>query len=446
MIKLKFFKSYLVSSIVVYGGAVLIFAGAIWLTFQYVKPLPPKKVTIATGSKNGAYYKYARKYAEIFAREGVKLEIIQTSGSIDNLAHMSTSENKVDAAFMQGGITTAKEHPKLRSLGSLYYEPLWVFYNDKHDIENLSDVKGLKADIGPPNSGTNYLIKELLKDNGVTLENTTLLERNYDIAVPQLVSGESDIMGIITGVRSKIIENLSEPTGKVHLFSFERAEAYARSHHYLQRVTLPQGAINLAENLPRKDIFMIAPTANLVVNEDLHPAIKYLFLLAANQVHMEGDLFAQPGQFPNDTALLFPISDEAESFYKNGPPLLMRFLPYQLAVIFERLKILLIPLLTLLYPLFKFTPPAYRWQIRRRIFRWYKQLKELDMEAYDIISLDKAEVMFAQLEELDRQVMETSVPLSYTDYIYSLRIHIRLIQTRLEKRCMPDEMVDFMDS
>jgi hypothetical protein len=174
------------------------------------------------------------------------------------------------------------------------------------------------------------------------------------------------------------------------------------------------------------------------VREDLHPAIKFLFLLAADTIHRTGDIFSMPEEFPNKHALLFPLSDEAESFYKNGPPLLMRYLPFQLATTLERLKILLIPLLTLLYPLFKVTPPAYRWQIRRRIFKWYKELKKLDMEAYDITTRAKAETMMKELEKLDRAVMETSVPLSYTDYIYSLRVHVHMIQNRLAKVCETD--------
>ena len=426
-------------SALVYGGAAILLAAAIWVAYQYVDPAPPKRITIASGGPNGAYFKYARQYAEFFAKEGITLDILETNGSMDNLARMTAPESTVDAAFMQGGITTPDEHPDLRSLGSLYYEPLWVFYRDGLDITNLPDLKSMRVSIGPDGSGTNYVIKRILEENGVTSENTALIESGVSTAVPAILKGELDVLFVIAGVKSKVIESLSTPGSNIRLLSFGRAEAYARSHHYLQRLVLPQGAINLAADLPDHDINMLAPTANLVVRDDMHPAIKYLFLLAANQIHRKGDIFAMPGAFPNDSSLLFPLTDEAENFYKKGPPLLMRFLPYTLAVTLERLKILLIPLLTLLYPLFKVTPPAYRWQIRRRIFKWYKHLKELDMQAYEITTRQEADAMLAQLELLDRQVMETSVPLSYTDYIYSLRIHIRMIQDRLDKVCCEEE-------
>ncbi|MDC0335597.1 ABC transporter substrate-binding protein [Pseudodesulfovibrio sp.] len=435
----RFLKSHILMTAIIYGVAIGLLGGAVWLAYQFVDPLPPSKVTIAAGSKTGAYTKFARKYAEVFAREGVELIVVESNGSMDNLAKMADPENGVDAAFMQGGITTPEAHPDLRSLGSLYYEPLWVLYNKKNKIDKLADFKGKTAVIGPKGSGTNYLIKQLFSENDVTLDNTTLLERSYTDAVPELVKGDIDMMGIITGVKSPVIESLSKPDSNVRLFSFARAETYARSYHYLNRLVLPRGGVNLAEDLPRKDINLLAPTANLVVKDDMHAAIKFLFLLAAREIHNKGDIFAMPGEFPNDKSLLFPLSDEATSFYKNGPPFLMRFLPYRLAVMLERLKILLIPLLTLLYPLFKVTPPAYRWQIRRRIFKWYKHLKALDMEAYEITSRTEADAMLEKLEVLDRQVLDTSVPLSYTDYIYSLRIHIRMIQDRLEKVCCEDK-------
>ncbi|QJB55868.1 TAXI family TRAP transporter solute-binding subunit [Pseudodesulfovibrio sp. zrk46] len=430
---LKILKSHLLMSALVYGGAIITLAAALWIAWQYADPAPPTKVTIAAGSPTGAYFKYARQYAEYFAKQGIELEIIETNGSMDNLERMSAADSKVDAAFMQGGIATPEQHPDLRSLGSLYYEPLWVFYRKDLKVKKISDMKGLRIAIGPEGSGTNFVISRILSENGIEKDNTKLMEVGAATAIPALRKDEIDVLFLIAGVKSKVIETLSDPSDNIELMSFDRAEAYSRSHHYLQRLILPHGALDLANDLPSKDISMLAPTANLVVRDDIHAAIKYLFLLAAADIHMKGDIFAMPGTFPNNKGLLFPLTDEAASFYKNGAPFLMRFLPYALAVNLERLKILLIPLLTLLYPLFKVTPPAYRWQIRRRIFKWYKHLKELDIEAYDITTLEQAQNMRARLEELDRQVMETSVPLSYSDYIYSLRLHVHLIQDRLDK-------------
>lgn len=429
----KFLKSHLVGTFLVYGAAAGLLLGALWFAYQYVDPAPPKKVTIAAGSRTGAYYQTALKYAKIFAEQGVELEVIETKGAMDNLHRMAEDDSQVSAAFMQGGIATPEEYPKLRSLGSLYYEPLWVFCRDELDIQALPDLKGLKVAIGAEGSGTNFIISRILEENGVTEDNAELIETSTGENIPRILSGQIDVLFLISGVRSEAVKALTKPGEHIRLLSFSRAEAYARSHHYLKRLVLPRGAINLADDTPPADVAMLAPTANLVVHEDMHPAINFLFLLAARKTHLKGDLFASPGFFPNKEALLFPLSSEAENFYKNGPPFLMRYMPYSLAITAERLKILLIPLLTLLFPLFKLTPPVYRWQIRRRIFKWYKHLKKLDQTAYQIKTNDEALEMIHRLEEMDKEVLDTSVPISYTDYIYSLRMHISLIRRRLQR-------------
>ena len=431
---LKLFKSHRVAYVVIYGGAAALLAGALWLAWQYVEPAPPDSVTLAAGGPNGAYFKYARQYAEYFEEQGIRLNILETGGSVDNLARMSSPDSGVDAAFMQGGIATPEEHPDLRSLGSLYYEPLWIFYRHGLRVTNLFELEGKKIAIGAPGSGTNHLIRKILTENGVVPNNTVFLEEGGPDVVSRLLKGEVDAMFVVGGVDSRIVQALTEPGVKVHLLSLRRAEAYARSHHFLQRLVLPEGALSLAEDLPPADVNMLAPTANLVVREDLHPAIKFLFLLAAREIHNKGDVFSLPGTFPNGDKALFPLTPEAETFFQKGPPLLMRYLPYTLAVNMERLKILLIPLLTLLYPLFKITPPAFRWQIRRRIFKWYKRLKKLDVRAYEATTAEEAAAIREELRTMDKMVMETSVPLSYSDAIYSLRIHMNLIRTRLKDK------------
>ena len=429
----KFLKSHQLMQFIIYGVAAGVLGGALWVTFQYVDPLPPSKVTIASGGPNGAYYGYAEQYAAYFAEQGYELEVLRTKGSMDNLKRMAEPESTVAAALMQGGITTPEEHPDLESLGSLYYEPVWLFYKKGLKLKGLTGLTGRKIAVGANGSGTAHLVRTLLTENGVTDQTATLLPEGAGSAADKLINGEIDALFTIAGINSATVRKLAAETKKVTLYSFDRAETYVRTHHYLTKLTLPPGGIDLINDLPAREVTLLAPAANLVVREDLHAAIKYLFLLAAAETHGQGDMFASPGQFPNGRTALFPLGDEAKSFHKNGPPFLMRYLPFQIAITVERLKILLIPLLTLLFPLFKITPPAYRWQIRRRIFKWYKQLKQLDTEAYELTDKDAARNMLHQLEAMDKMVLETSVPLSYTDYIYSLRLHIRMIQRRMEK-------------
>ncbi|WP_316898553.1 TAXI family TRAP transporter solute-binding subunit [Pseudodesulfovibrio indicus] len=430
---IKFLRSHVLMSFIIYGAAIGILAGALWGTFQFVKPLPPDKVTMVTGSEGGAYYAFAMRYKAFFAEHGYDLEVRTSNGSMDNLSIISDPKSGVQAAFMQGGIADADDYPALESLAALYYEPVWLFVSKRLKLETLNDLKGRRVAVGAEGSGTNHLVSLLLAENGVTAENTELLPEGAGAAASKLLDRKIDALITIAGVDSKAVRELSQASRTVALYSFDRAETYVRTHHFLKKLTLPPGGIDLMRDLPETDVTLVAPAANLVIRDDLHPALRYLFLLAADKIHGEGDMFAMSGEFPNGQALLFPLSDESANFFKSGPPFLMRYLPFQAAITAERLKILLIPLLTLLFPLFKITPPAYRWQIRRRIFKWYKHLKRLDMEALDLTDSARAKEMLDQLKEMDRQVLETSVPLSYTDNVYSLRVHIRLIRTRLER-------------
>lgn len=429
----KFLRSHVLMSFLIYGASAGVLALALWVTFQFVKPLPPHKVIIATGDEGGAYYAFAEQYAEFFRKHGFELDVRPSKGAMANLALLENQDSGVQAAFVQGGITSSEEHPDLESLGSLYYEPVWLFTSKRFRLKTLAGLKGRKVAVGTEGSGTSHLVRQLLHENGITPETAMLQAEGPSQGVPDLLEGRIDALFVIAGVNSKTVRTLGESYRKVNLYSFNRAETYARTHRFLAKLTLPQGGIDLVRDLPARDISLLALSANLVIREDLHPALRYLFLLAAAKIHGRGDMFAAANQFPNGRGTLFPLSDEAKNFYKSGPPLLMRYLPFQVAITVERLKILLIPLLTLLFPLFKITPPAYRWQIRRRIFKWYKQLKKLDMHAYDLTDPAEARDMLARLEEMDRLVLETSVPLSYTDYIYSLRLHIRMIRQRLEE-------------
>ena len=432
---LQLIKSHVAGSVAVYGGAVLVMLGAVWLAYQYVDPPPPDTAVIASGSETGAYHGFAKEYESVFAEQGIALTVLQTNGSMDNLARLAApgdeQTDRVDAAFIQGGVATPDDHPDLESLGSLYFEPLWVFHRKGVEVERLSDLKGLRAAVGAEGSGTKFLVDTLLNDNGVDSSNAELLAMGSGEAVPALLAGEVDAVFLIAGAASDNVKTLLR-ADDVRIMSFDRAEAYARSHRYLQKLVLPRGGVSLADDLPAEDVQLLAPTANLVVRADLHPAVKFLFLLAASELHQEGDVFASPDQFPNRHNTIFPLSPEAESFHDGGPPFLMKYLPYRAAVSAERLKILLIPLLTLLFPLFKITPPLYRWQIQRRIFKWYKRLRKLDALAFDVDDPAEIRAMLDELEDLDRKVMKTSVPVSYADATYSLRIHIKLIRERLQ--------------
>ena len=215
--------------------------------------------------------------------------------------------------------------------------------------------------------------------------------------------------------------------------SFVHDDANTRLHHSLSLITLPEGTIDLQENIPPRDTMLLAATANLVVRDDFHPALVDLLLPATEEVHGDGSLFDQPGYFPNDRNLEFPLNDDARRYFKHGPPLLQRYLPFWTANLLDRMKIMLIPLLTLLIPLFKIMPPTYRWQTRKKVYRWYRELKSLDVEHPEQLTADALQTSIRMLDEIEEDVRKVTIPLSYSDELYNLRLHIDLVRSKLKK-------------
>jgi hypothetical protein len=338
----------------------------------------------------------------------------------------------VAAALVQGG-TSGKtpEEAGLRSLGSVYFEPLWVFHRRTLPVGRLTDLQGLRTAIGAEGSGTRSLALQLLADNGITPGNSPLLETGGQAAADALLNGELDAAFFVASPLSPVVRRLLED-GQIQLLSFARAEAYTRSHRFLSSVILPQGVIDLKRNLPERPTILLAASANLVVRDDLHPALIGLLLQAARTAHGNGGWFEQSGQFPAPEYLVYPLSGEAERFYQYGPPLLQRYLPFWAATLVDRLKVMLLPFLALMLPLFKIMPPIYRWRMRSRIYRWYREVLTIDHLLFQPgADLEQAR---AALERIEHEVAHIEIPLSYAEELYDLRLHISLIQQKLERR------------
>jgi TRAP-type uncharacterized transport system substrate-binding protein len=130
---------------------------------------------MATGSEGGAYHEIGKRYQEILAREGVRLRLLPTGGSVENLALLRNVRSGVSVALLQGGTTTESEAPEIESLGTVFYEPLWLFYRSEFRDQGLKGLRGRKISIGPQGSGTRALSLELLKRRGIDSQAVELL-------------------------------------------------------------------------------------------------------------------------------------------------------------------------------------------------------------------------------------------------------------------------------
>jgi TRAP transporter TAXI family solute receptor len=420
----------LTAYLAVYGPAIIVAAVGFILAYQFVGPPPPKTITIATGSEEGAYYLFGLEYAEWIEQHGIELRVRQTLGSTENLRLLADDSSGVELAFVQGGTGSGEEG--LLSLGSLYYEPLWIFHRKESSVRYLSDMKDLRIALGSNFSGTRAIATLLARENGVDPEAQATGGLSGSEAVEALKAGKVDVAFFVASPEAPLVKALlTDPD--LALLSMERAEAYTRRNPFLSQVHISEGMLDLEHNIPPNTVHLISPTANLVVREDLHPALIDLILQAAATVHGAGGMFEDPGEFPAPKLLEFPLSPEADRYYKYGPPFLQRFLPFWIATLVDRLKVLLLPLVVLLIPMLKILPPTLRWGIRRKIIRWYREVQALDVALDEKGAASRAGEFRSEIDRIEREVTQVNVPLGYADQLYNLRMHIGLVRDKIEQ-------------
>lgn len=404
----------------------------LWAAVIPLRPLPPRTVIMVTGPEGGAYNEFGKRYREILAREGIELRLLPTAGALENLAALSDPRSGVSVGFLQGGATSAKDSPGLESLGTVFYEPLWFFYRSAFRGRGLEGLRGRRISIGPEGSGTRALSLELLARNGIDERFAHLLPLTPQVAAEKLLKGEIDAVLMLASWDSSVVRRLLAAE-RIELASFPRADAYVALYPYLNKVVVPAGVGDIATNRPPAEAVLFAPKASLAVRTDLHPAIQYLLLDAAMQIHSGPGIFQKSGQFPAAESIDLPLSDDARQFYRSGRPFLQRHLPFWLAVLLSRLLILFIPVIGVLYPLLRFVPALYGWKMRRRIYKLYGELRLIEhtLEARD--AGQGMDDLAAQLDRLEDKADSLQVPVSYVGMLYMLRDHITLVRGRLRR-------------
>lgn len=400
------------------------------ITYQYVGAPPPKVVRIATGAKNGAYYAFAQQYARLLANDDIILEVVPTAGSVENLSLLKNGQ--VSLALVQGGSATSDDKQRLQSLGALFLEPVWIFVRSRQPIKRFVDLKGKRIAVGPAGSGTHLLTTQLLSAAGITDSNTRLIRGDSSAAAASLAQGGVDAAFFVASPAAPLIRSLLADSN-LQLLDFDRAAAYGRLFPFLAPVMLAEGVLNLERNVPSHDTALVAVSANLAARGDLHASLIPAVLEAVTKVHEGGGLLERKRQFPSIDFVDLPLNEDARRYIANGPSFLYRWLPYGWAVLFDRLKILILPFLALLIPLFRIAPPLYNWRIRSKIYRWYAVVREIDTASQEKASVGETQSLLHRLATLEREVTSVSVPLSYTGELYNLRLHIGLLRQELEK-------------
>lgn len=416
----------------VYGTAVVVALVVLGATYQFVDPAPPRHIVMATGHPDGAYHAFGERYREVLGRQGIEVELRNTSGSIENIGLLEDPESGVNVGFVQGGTGHFAEGDSLRALGSLYYEPVWLVYRRELSVVRLDDLAGMHIAVGPEGSGTRAVALELLADNALAAPVVELSPETGGEAVAALEAGELDALFLVGGPTSANVLAALRAEG-LALLSFERAGAYVRHHRFLSQVGLPEGVIDLERNLPTRDVMLVSPAATLVVDEDVHKALIGLLLTAASQIHGGGGLLEEPGAFPSALFVDLPLSDTSKRYFKSGPPFLARVLPFWAATMIDRLAVMVVPLIAFMVPMFRFMPAVYRWRSRSRIYRWYKELRPLEALVQGGIDADEAKSLLEDLDRIEFEARNLSVPWGYVDELYQLRTHINLVRNEVRR-------------
>lgn len=440
--------------------ALLLLAVAFWAASRFIQPAPPDSLTLATGPEEGAYHRHALRYRELLAQKGFTLHLQPTAGSVRNLELLRDEGSPVEVALVQGGLLdpAQAQADALVSLGGLFHEPVWVFHRGAGEANRLTDLRGRRIAIGGEGSGTRALALRLLEANelvppsvsrpheaggasaasaaaarGPRAATVRLREAGGAAAAAALLAGEIDAAILVSAPEAPVIARLLREEG-LQLMGFVQADAYTRRFLYLSRVVLPRGAIDLVRDLPARDVALVAPTVQLVARESLHPTLQTLLLQAAAQVHGGSGLFHHAGDFPTARGQEIALSSEARRFYDGGLPFLQRVLPLWLAILVERLWVMLLPIVAVALPLARILPPLYHWRIRRRILRLYAQLRAIEHELRTQWQPARAIEFASRLDALDLEACTRPIPITYADQLYLLRQHIEVARGTLATR------------
>ena len=416
------------------GPFILLAVTLLALAYAWLDPNPPKRVTLATGPAQSAYEAFGKSYAQALAHEGIEVVLLPSEGSAANLELLRNGQ--ADLGFVQGGTSdyTEADEKNLSSLGSLFVEPLWLFYRENSarrvtataTLTALTQLSGMKINLGTPGSGVPSLMAKLLESNRIEPSSLQLSELAQTPATVAFLGGNLDAIVFASAPESLMVQMLLQTPG-VKLMNFAQNDAYSRRFAFLSPVRLPRGVVDLAANIPPEDVRLVAPTTALLTRNTTHPALLQLFAQAGNQIHGGAGWFKHAREYPNVDNNALPIAKEAERALRSDSPLLQRYLPFWVANLIDRMWLVLSIIIALLLPLSRIVPPLYAFRVRSRIFRWYGQLRNIELR----IETEDNAVLLRELDTLESRAEKVSVPLSYTDELYALRSNIHLVRKKL---------------
>ncbi|UOD51285.1 TAXI family TRAP transporter solute-binding subunit [Orrella daihaiensis] len=417
------------------------------VAIYFAEPPPPSKVTFAAGVPGGSYEDIAKRYKDFFKRYDIELEVLPSTGPLANLQRMvdHTASPRIDVALTQSGLASdVAGVDQLAYLGSIDYEP--IFFLMRKDrlpqtrddfIDGLSDKR---LGIGEPGTGTKVQFERLLALNDLTFKVSNFVVQSDQQSVADVLSGELDGVVLVDGIQSKNMQALLN-SPEVVLLSPSRVQAYHRLLPYLDVLTIPEGSINLVDNVPAKDMKILSTTTALVVQKDLHPAIQFLLIKAAVEISGTASFFARQDTFPKFNESVIVRSPVAQEYFLKGSPYLDRHLPFWLAELLDRFAYVLMPFLAFAYPILLSLPGYRHKRLTRRIWNSYGKLKELELELSDDFDPLKAEQYLERLDQIESDAMRVKIYGSQGADYFKHRQHIHFVRAVLYEHLQKEGVV-----
>ncbi|CAK0763740.1 putative TRAP transporter TAXI family solute receptor [Gammaproteobacteria bacterium] len=420
--------------------ALLIVLVGFLVAYHFVTPPPPREITIATGSEYAGYHRFGRQLKAALEQQGLRVNLRLSAGTIENLNLLSDPNSSVSVAFGQGGAERfyTGDKKSIRGLGSLFYEPFWIFYRKEANMNSFADLKHMKVAIGKDGSGTQVLSKLLLRESHIP--ETSWVPIGFKEGVPALQRNEVQAIFLVAPVND--VSDPQKPNPDLHalmadpnlsIFPLGRIQAHISRLPHLSTVTINEGLLDLENDYPPTDVTLISPRATLICRDDLNGDIAVLILQTCRKLQEQGGWLEKPNEFPSPKGVTFPLLHEAEQFHEEGPSFFHKVLPFWVANTINRLWIMAIPLVTLAVPLIKLALPAYRWKITRKISAKYRLLMDIDDRIAKGTVINTLDADIEQLIKHENELSKFSVPIMFAGEYYSMRVHVHYLRNRLEE-------------
>jgi len=404
----------------------------------YLKPFPFSGITIATSYKGGDWYQFGEAAVAPLKERGIHVDVLATNGTIENAEKLIDPKSNINAGFVYAAALSESQHKELYSLGSVSYDPVWIFYRNglASKITSIQDLTKYRVALAPKKSGSYILTKKLFEANGIDIEsNTNFVPSSWEDSRANFLSGKADVYIFIATMLDPLVQELIH-SPDITLFNFANALAYQKKFSYLDTVAIPAGSIDIEKKLPAQDISLIATTTTLAVRKDLHPALQLALLMSSKQIIQDSSrlFFSKRNEFPAYVDPSIPISPMARNYYNYGPPKGTEYLPYWLVVFIDRFWFVVLAAFAIIYPLSKLNLHLRRFRFIIRERTHYAMLLKMEKEITGKqLSSEEKEKLLNKLEIINKEAILHFVPVGEESDYFLFVNALQLLRNKLER-------------